>query len=223
MYHALIITERESGLGGLLRDLNAEDVDYKVTSAREAQELRSLDTIPDVVLLDADSLKNGQTSGLATLCHRMSYPVVTLLTPQQLNGQFDLSKLNADDFIVHPFRKAELLARLKQAIFRVRGPMGQRVIKVGDLLIDQDRYEVSVANRKVRLTYKEYQLLVVLASHPGRVYTRENLLSLVWGYDYFGGMRTVDVHIRRLRANIEDSTHSFIETVWNVGYRFKSI
>lgn len=223
MYHALIITERESGLGGLLRDLNAEDVDYKVTSAREAQELRSLDTIPDVVLLDADSLKNGQTSELATLCHQMSYPVVTLLTPQQLNGQFDLSKLNADDFIVHPFRKAELLARLKQAIFRVRGPMGQRVIKVGDLLIDQDRYEVSVANRKVRLTYKEYQLLVVLASHPGRVYTRENLLSLVWGYDYFGGMRTVDVHIRRLRANIEDSTHSFIETVWNVGYRFKSI
>ncbi len=223
MYHALIITERESGLGGLLRDLNAEDVDYKVTSAREAQELRSLDTIPDVVLLDADSLKNGQTSELATLCHQMSYPVVTLLTPQQLNGQFDLSKLNADDFIVHPFRKAELLARLKQAIFRVRGPMGQRVIKVGDLLIDQDRYEVSVANRKVRLTYKEYQLLVVLASHPGRVYTRENLLSLVWGYDYFGGMRTVDVHIRRLRANIENSTHSFIETVWNVGYRFKSI
>ena len=223
MYHALIITERESGLGGLLRDLNAEDVDYKVTSARKAQELRSLDTIPDVVLLDADSLKNGQTSELATLCHQMSYPVVTLLTPQQLNGQFDLSKLNADDFIVHPFRKAELLARLKQAIFRVRGPMGQRVIKVGDLLIDQDRYEVSVANRKVRLTYKEYQLLVVLASHPGRVYTRENFLSLVWGYDYFGGMRTVDVHIRRLRANIEDSTHSFIETVWNVGYRFKSI
>ena len=223
MYHALIITERESGLDDLLKNLDAEDVDYKVTSARETQELRNRDTIPDVVLLDADSLQNGQVSELASLCHQMGYPVVALLTPQQLNGQFDPSELNADDFIVHPFRKAELLARLKQATFRVRGPMGRRVIKVGVLLVDQDRYEVSVASRKVRLTYKEYQLLVVLASSPGRVYTRENLLSLVWGYDYFGGMRTVDVHIRRLRASIEDSAHSFIETVWNVGYRFKPI
>ena len=223
MYHALIITERESGLDDLLKDLDAEDVDYKVTSAREPQELKNRDTIPDVVLLDADSLQNGQVSELASLCHQMGYPVVALVTPQQLNGQFNPSELNADDFIVHPFGKAELLARLKQATFRVRGPMGRRVIKVGDLLVDQDRYEVSVASRKVRLTYKEYQLLVVLASNPGRVYTRENLLSLVWGYDYFGGMRTVDVHIRRLRANIEDSAHSFIETVWNVGYRFKPI
>ena len=76
--------------------------------------------------------------------------------------------------------------------------------------------------RKVLLTYKEYQLLVLLASTPGRVYTRDNLLSQVWGYDYFGGTRTVDVHIRRLRSKIEDASHSFIETIWNVGYRFNA-
>jgi len=79
---------------------------------------------------------------------------------------------------------------------------------------------VYVGNRKVALTYKEFQLLVSLAGNPGHVYTREDLLSRVWGYDYLGGTRTVDVHIRRLRSKIEDSEHVFVETIWNVGYKF---
>ena len=93
-------------------------------------------------------------------------------------------------------------------------------MKVGDLQIDLDRYEVSLEGKRVLLTYKEYQMLVLLASNPGKVYSRENLLSQVWGYDYFGGTRTVDVHVRRLRSKIENANHSFIETIWNVGYRF---
>ena len=93
-------------------------------------------------------------------------------------------------------------------------------MKVGDLQIDLERYEVSLEGKKVLLTYKEYQMLVLLASNPGKVYSRENLLSQVWGYDYFGGTRTVDVHVRRLRSKIENANHSFIETIWNVGYRF---
>ena len=73
------------------------------------------------------------------------------------------------------------------------------------------------------LTYKEFQLLVLLASNPGHVYSREDLLSRIWGYDYLGGTRTVDVHVRRLRSKIEDSSNVFVETVWNVGYKFKVI
>ena len=96
-----------------------------------------------------------------------------------------------------------------------------QIIRVGDLVIDQDRYEVTVAGKKVILTFKEYQLLCLLAANPGRVYTRETLLSRVWQYDYFGGTRTVDVHIRRLRSKVEDASHLFIETVRNVGYRFR--
>ena len=76
--------------------------------------------------------------------------------------------------------------------------------------------------RRVTLTYKEFQLLALLASNPGRVYTREALLSQVWGYDYLGGTRTVDVHVRRLRSKVESPGRSFIETIWNVGYRFKA-
>ena len=97
------------------------------------------------------------------------------------------------------------------------------MIRAGDLVLDLDRYDVTLMGRKVLLTYKEYQMLVLLASNPGRGYTRESLLIEVWGYDYFGGTRTVDVHIRRLRSKIEDASNSFIETIWNVGYRFKTI
>ena len=95
-------------------------------------------------------------------------------------------------------------------------------MKVGDLSIDLDRYDVSVDGRRVSLTYKEFQLLVLLASNPGRVYTRDALLSQVWGYDYLGGTRTVDVHVRRLRSKVEAPGTAFVETVWNVGYRFKA-
>ena len=88
-------------------------------------------------------------------------------------------------------------------------------------MIDLARCEVSVNDEPVLLTFKEYELLKFLASNKDRVFTRESLLNKVWGYDYYGGDRTVDVHIRRLRSKIEDSTHTFIETVRNVGYKFR--
>ena len=88
-------------------------------------------------------------------------------------------------------------------------------------MIDQTRYEVTVSGHRVLLTFKEYELLRLLAQNPGRVFSREELLSRVWGYEYFGGTRTVDVHVRRLRSKVQDANHTFIETVWNVGYRFK--
>ncbi|MBI4297945.1 MAG: response regulator transcription factor [Chloroflexi bacterium] len=128
----------------------------------------------------------------------------------------------AEDFLVKPWRPAELKARVKRFLARSGAEEGSEVLKTGDLAIDLSRYHVSVAGHKVDLTYMEYNLLKFLASHPGRVFSRETLLSRVWGYDYLGGSRTVDVHIRRLRSKLEDQHHSFIETVRNVGYRFKA-
>jgi len=96
-----------------------------------------------------------------------------------------------------------------------------KLIKHGDLLIDLPKYEVRQAGRLIVLTLKEYELLCLMASNPGRVFTRETLLNKIWGYNYYGGARTVDVHIRRLRSKIEDGGHSFIETVRGVGYKFK--
>jgi two-component system alkaline phosphatase synthesis response regulator PhoP len=95
------------------------------------------------------------------------------------------------------------------------------IIRVGDLQIDTSSYEVTIQGRRIGLRFKEYELLKLLAENPGRVFSRDALLNQIWGYEYFGGTRTVDVHIRRLRSKLEDVEHNFIETIWNVGYRFR--
>ena len=97
----------------------------------------------------------------------------------------------------------------------------ENILRCGDLLVDLSNYKVMLEGRAIELTFKEYELLRFLASNPDKVFTREALLNRVWGYDYFGGARTVDVHIRRLRSKIEDRGHSFIETIRSVGYRFR--
>ncbi|MBI3087283.1 MAG: winged helix-turn-helix transcriptional regulator [Candidatus Omnitrophica bacterium] len=93
-------------------------------------------------------------------------------------------------------------------------------LKHGALAMDFERYEVHVRGEPVDLTYKEFELLKFLATHPGRVFSREALLDKVWGYDYYGGTRTVDVHVRRLRAKLETGRRVYIQTVRNVGYKF---
>lgn len=126
-----------------------------------------------------------------------------------------------DDFILKPWDTEELSARIRRVVAVAAGPTGEGIIRAGDLAIDTVRCEVELAGRLLALTFKEYEMLKLLATSKGRVFTREALLNEVWGYDYYGGDRTVDVHIRRLRSKIEDSTHTFIETVRNIGYKFR--
>ena len=121
-----------------------------------------------------------------------------------------------------PCTAEEILLRLNIAMSINAPTETDNLIIHGDLAIDCDRYEVVLKGHKVDLTYKEYELLKYLALNPGRVFSRESLLRSVWEYDYFGGTRTVDVHIRRLRSKIDDVSNHFIETQWNVGYRFRS-
>ena len=173
----------------------------------------------EAVLLDLATIDLGQARLAVDQCKKMRLPVLAVV-PRESVADYDPA-LNPDELIVQPFQDGELLLRVKQAIYRVSGPAGSQMMRVGDLTIDLERYDVTVAGRRVSLTYKEFQLLVLLASNPGRVYSRENLLSQVWGYDYLGGTRTVDVHVRRLRSKIEVPGRSFIETIYLVGYRFK--
>jgi DNA-binding response OmpR family regulator len=145
-------------------------------------------------------------------------PVMALVSQETLDsvdGHLDL-----DDFIIKPCDIRELVLRVKQLLRRADTVDSSELVRCGDLVIDLPRCEVSVADRTVILTFREYELLRFLASNRGRVFTREALLNKVWGYDYYGGDRTVDVHIRRLRSKIEDANHTFIETVRNIGYRF---
>lgn len=124
-----------------------------------------------------------------------------------------------DDFVIIPCNSAELLLRVSRLVKNDKADNAE-LIKCDDLIIDTATCEVTVDGVKVDLTFKEYELLKLLAAGKGRVFTREALLDKIWGYDYFGGDRTVDVHVRRLRSKIEDATHSYIETVRNIGYKF---
>jgi DNA-binding response OmpR family regulator len=128
----------------------------------------------------------------------------------------------ADDVILHTAGPAEMEARLRLAIGRQAGGAADTPdeIRSGDLAIDEATYSARLRSRPLDLTFKEFELLKFLAQHPGRVFTRAHLLQEVWGYDYFGGTRTVDVHIRRLRAKLGPEHDSLIGTVRNVGYRF---
>lgn len=146
-------------------------------------------------------------------------PIMVLVDPADLH-QYEPAA-GIEDFLVWPCRPEELLARLRQLLHRAGIADNKKLIKAGDLSIDPEQYKVWVAGVPVTLTFKEFELLKLLASSPGRVFSREKLLSMVWGYDYFGGDRTVDVHVRRLRSKVEAWGHSFIETVRNVGYKFR--
>jgi two-component system alkaline phosphatase synthesis response regulator PhoP len=134
-------------------------------------------------------------------------------------GTFDFS-IGFDDFVVYPALAEEVAARVRRAIWLKSGVEGDNTLRAGDLHIDLSNYKAYVAGRPIDLTYKEFELLRFLATNRDKVFTREALLNRVWGYDFYGGARTVDVHIRRLRSKIEDRGHTFIETVRNVGYRF---
>ena len=116
---------------------------------------------------------------------------------------------------------AELRARIDAVVARARVE-ARTVIVHGDLEIDVDNFEVTKDARRIELTYKEYELLKLFASNPGRVFRREDILNRIWGDGYFGGTRTVDVHVRRLRSKLDDVSHTTIETMWRVGYRFSA-
>lgn len=147
-------------------------------------------------------------------------PIIAILDPATLGTIGGYPEL-VDDFATNPCTPEELDLRIQRLLGKRAGAADGDRITCGDLLIDIAKCEVTIGGRAIMLTFKEYQLLKFLAGSPGRVFTREALLNNVWGYEYYGGDRTVDVHIKRLRSKIEDANHSFVETVRNIGYRFR--
>ena len=219
MYNVVVLNNRSGGKG-LAEAAGRIGMVCRITDDGDSLMDDGNGDSPDAVLLDLESVENGAARRVIEHCRGRKVPVLAAI-PLDALEHYDPA-LNPDELLICPASDDELLLRVKQAVFRVNGPSGSQTLSVGDLTIDLERYEVSAAGRRVTLTYKEFQLLALLASNPGRVYTREALLSQVWGYDYLGGTRTVDVHVRRLRSKVESPGRSFIETIWNVGYRFKA-
>ena len=173
----------------------------------------------DLILVDA----RRDLPGARSLCRVIQatgsdMPVLLIL------GEGGLAAVAADwgvdDIVLHTAGPGELEARLRLAAGRATGDDGREPeIQHGELLINENSYTATVRGRVLDLTYKEFELLKYLSQHPGRVFTRQQLLQEVWGYDYFGGTQTVDVHVRRLRAKLGSEYESLIGTVRNVGYR----
>jgi DNA-binding response OmpR family regulator len=147
-------------------------------------------------------------------------PVVVAIDPGALGGGELL--YDGHELIVLPLDPAELAARIARARRKVHGVEDGDVVRIGSLELNLATYQVAIDGRPVDFTYMEYELLKFLATHPGRVFSREALLSRVWGYDYYGGARTVDVHVRRVRAKLGQEHAARIKTVRSVGYRFEA-
>ena len=146
-------------------------------------------------------------------------PLLVVVTPAQLDD-LALREDQFDDFCVVPFGQEELAARLAHLFWRTGRGLRPELIEHGSLVLNLETYQAAVSGRVLDLTFMEYELLRFLAARPGKVFTRETLLSRVWGYEYYGGARTVDVHVRRLRAKLGEEHANLIETVRSVGYRF---
>ena len=173
-----------------------------------------------VALVLAGNMPRRSLKACLTACEERGLPSIALVNADHQDWTEEL--LEVDDFILGPMRAKELALRAERLLRRKEDLGDEDVVRAGDLFINKANFEVSIGGRRVSLRYKEYELLLLMASNPGRVFSREALLNRIWGYDYLGGTRTVDVHIRRLRSKIEDADHTFIETVWQVGYRFRS-
>ena len=146
-------------------------------------------------------------------------PLLLLVGGNRLD-ELDLRDELYDDFCLDPFHPRELEARLRHLFWRSGFGAAPDLVEYGGLVLNLETYQAVIDGRPLDLTYMEYELLKFLAQHPGKVFTRETLLSRVWGYEYYGGARTVDVHIRRLRAKLGEEHANLIATVRSVGYRF---
>ena len=221
MFRVFIIGDATEQIRELSLELVQKGFACSITPNDENAIEQVTEQAPDLMLIAVD----GSPATLRTrdLAHRIKQekrlPIIALLSREAL-GSLD-SATSIDDFVIEPWDASEVAARAKRTLQRTRNIDGKKLINCGDLVIDLGRCEVCIDGRAVVLTFREYELLRFLASNTGMVFTREALLDKVWGYDYYGGDRTVDVHIRRLRSKIEDANHAFIETVRNIGYRFR--
>ena len=172
-------------------------------------------------IIVADTDPEGALSLCRTLRKRDSVlePLLMLVTGAQL-GELGEREDLFDDFCLTPFHPQELEARLRHLMWRAGRGSAPELVEYGDLMLNLETYQAALSGKPLDLTYMEYELLKFFATHPAKVFTREQLLSRVWGYEYYGGARTVDVHVRRLRAKLGEEHANLIQTVRSVGYRF---
>lgn len=179
--------------------------------------------VPDLILLDIMLPVMDGWAVCGKIRETSKVPIIMLTAKSEVFDRIQGLEMGADDYLVKPFEMKELLARINAVLRRTEIPSDTRKrLEFDKLIIDLDSYELIVDGKKIDTPPKELELLYHLASTPNRVYTRNQLLDEVWGFDYFGDSRTVDVHIKRLREKVENVSDQWaLKTVWGVGYKFE--
>ena len=223
--HVLVV-EDDANISELLR-LYLEKEGYTVTIAATGEDgiINFRQFSPSLVLLDIMLPGIDGWGVLRTIRQEAKTPVIMLTAKGETFDKVSGLQLGADDYITKPFEMKEVLARIEAVLRRCQPEEDDKSRKLmfDKLVIDLDAFELVVDGKKVDTPPKEMELLYHLASTPNRVYTRNQLLDEVWGFDYFGDSRTVDVHVKRLREKLEGVSDKWeLKTVWGVGYKFES-
>ena len=223
---SVLIVEDDRNIQELLQ-LYLEKEGYAVTVASDGgQGLTKFRSIkPDLVLLDVMMPVMDGWAVCKAIRTESQTPIIMLTAKGETDDKVSGLKSGADDYVTKPFEMKELLARIEAVLRRTGTPPAQepaRRLTFDKMTIDMDAFELIIDGKKVDTPPKEMELLFYLASSPNRVYTRNQLLDEVWGFDYFGDSRTVDVHVKRLREKLEGVSESWnLKTVWGVGYKFE--
>lgn len=219
----LIVDDNEQILDILSQYIRAEG--WPLLTARSGEEALSLFDAADPTVILLDIMLPG-IDGLE-VCRRIrsvsSIPILMITARDEDADRILGLDIGADDYIVKPFSPGEVMARIRAVLRRLPAQKGDETLVIGSLSIHLPSLSVTLNGQKLALTRRETELLYTLASSPGRVFTRDNLLTLVWGYEHVGNYRAVDSHIKRLRQKLDAYPHDFfsIATVWGTGYKFE--
>ena len=228
MANKILVVDDDLNICELLK-LYLENEGYTVFTANDGQEaVNTFQTkSPDLVLLDIMLPKMDGWQVCREIRKTSSAPIIMLTAKGETFDKVLGLELGADDYIIKPFETKEMVARVKAVLRRYHMPQSigvdssnAKCVNYPDLSINLDNYSVNYMGKNVEMPPKELELLYFLASAPNQVFTREQLLDNIWGYEYIGDTRTVDVHIKRIREKIKDHAHWNIETVWGIGYKF---
>ena len=223
----LVVDDEKLIVKGIRFSLEQED--YEVTCAYDGEEAlnRAKEGGYDIILLDVMLPKLDGFSVCQQIRDFSNVPIIMLTAKGEDMDKILGLEYGADDYITKPFNILEVKARIRAILRRTNPPKEvvekSPIIKSGDITIDTDGHRISILGKDINLTTKEYDMLLLFVTNPGKVYNRENLLTAIWGKDYPGDARTVDVHIRRLREKIEQepSEPKYVCTKWGVGYYYQ--
>lgn len=224
MARNILVVEDDNNISNLIKlylDKEGFDVRLAADGGKAVEEFRAQE--PDLVLLDVMLPVLDGWGVLSRIRESSKCPVIMLTAKGEVDDRIHGLEMGADDYVVKPFEMKELLARINAVLRRTEIPDDtQKKLIFDKLVINLDSYELIVDGKKIDTPPKELELLYHLASSPNRVYTRNQLLDEVWGFDYFGDSRTVDVHVKRLREKVEGVSDQWeLKTVWGVGYKFE--